>query len=50
MKKKYRRGNFKGNMKSFDRQSSKGEIDTIIELTVMAEAGTCLEKGHFPKL
>ena len=24
-------------------------IETIIEMTVMTEAGTGLEKGHFPK-
>ena len=25
-------------------------IETIIEMTVMTEAGTGLEKGHFPEI
>ena len=41
----HRRGNFRGNMRSYDRQ-----IETIIEMTVMIEAGTGLEKCHFPEI
>ena len=25
-------------------------IETTIEMRVMTEAGTCLEKGHFPEI
>ena len=45
----YRRGNLRGNMRSFDRKNSRVEYRTITEMTVMIEAGTGPEKGHFPE-
>ena len=46
----YRRGNFRENVRSYGRQNSGESIETIIEMTVMIEAGTGLEKGHFPEI
>ena len=37
-------------MRSNDRKNGRGEYRTIIEITVMIEAGTGLEKGHFPEV
>ena len=42
----YRRDNFRGIVRNFDRQNSRGEYRTN---KVMTEAGTGLEKGHFPE-
>ena len=46
----YRRGNFRGNMRSYGRQNSRGEYRNSIEMTVMTEARTGLERGHFPEI
>ena len=37
-------------MRSYGRHNSRGEYrETNIEMTVMTEAGTGVEKGHFPE-
>ena len=36
-------------MRSFDRQNSRGEYRNNYRMKVMIEAGTGLEKGHFPE-
>ena len=50
MNKNFRRGNFRGNIRSYGRQNSRGEYKTGIGMTVMAEVGTGLERGHFPEI
>ena len=51
MNKNYRRGNFRGNMRSYGRQNSRREYTTKYgnDSHVMIEAGTGLEKGCFPE-
>ena len=46
----YRRGNIRGNIRSYGRQIIGENTETAIEMTVMTEAGTGLEKGHFPEI
>ena len=46
----YRRGNFRGNAGNFDRQIAEESIEIITGMKFMKqEAGTDLEKGHFPE-
>ena len=47
--KNYRTGNFRGSVRNFDRQNSRGEYRNNYRMKVMTEAGMVLEKGHFPE-
>ena len=47
----FRRGNFRGNVRNYGRQNSRGEyIEKAVEITVIIETETGLEKGHFPEI
>ena len=46
----YKRGNFRENMRSYVDIIIEESTETAIEMTVMTEAGTGLEKDHFPKI
>ena len=37
-------------MRSYGRQIAEQSIETALGMTVMTEAGTGLEKGHFPEI
>ena len=46
----YRRSSFRGNMRSYSRKTVEENTETAIEMTVMTEAGTGLERGCFPEI
>ena len=51
MRQNHRRGNFRGNVGSYGRHKIVEEsTEIVIEMTVMTEAGTGLEKGYFPEI
>ena len=43
----FRRGSFRGNVRNYGIQNSRGEYRDSYRIRVMIEAGTGLEKGHF---